>query len=99
VWQALDRFERAIAIDPSFCAAHAALSGVYGTLGAWESGVLPPAEALAKAKATRALELDPQLAAGHTAVGYTRLHFDWNALHADPRFDTLLANATANSKS
>jgi hypothetical protein len=80
VWQALDRFERAIAIDPSFAPAHAALASVYGTLGAWEFGVLPPAEALAKAKAaaTRALELDPQLAAGHTAVGYTRLHFDWN---------------------
>jgi hypothetical protein len=42
-----------------------------GTLGAWEPGVLPPAEALAKATiaARRALELDPQLAAGHTAVG------------------------------
>jgi TolB-like protein len=44
VWQALDRFERAIAIDPSFAPAHAALAGVYGTLGAWEVGVLPPAE-------------------------------------------------------
>ena len=89
----LDRFERAIAIDPSFAPAHAALSGVYGTLGAWEYGVLPPAEALAKAKAaaTRALELDPQLAAGHTAVGYTRLHFDWNADGACREFDQAIA--------
>jgi TolB-like protein/tetratricopeptide (TPR) repeat protein len=81
VWQALDRFERAISIDPSFAPAHAALAAVYGTLGAWEAGVLPPAEALAKSKAAaaRALELDPQLAAGHTAVGYAKLHFDWNA--------------------
>lgn len=71
VWQALDRFERAIAIDPNFAPAYAALAGLYGTLGAWEYGVLPPAEALAKAKAAaaRALELDPQLAAGHTAIG------------------------------
>jgi TolB-like protein/Flp pilus assembly protein TadD len=93
VWQALDRFERAIAIDPSFAPAHAALAGVYGTLGAWEFGVLPPAEALAKAKAaaTRALELDPQLAAGHTAVGYTRLHFDWNADAACREFDQAIA--------
>ena len=50
VWQTLDRFERAIAIDPSFAPAHAALAGVYGTLGSWEFGVLPPADALAKAK-------------------------------------------------
>jgi tetratricopeptide (TPR) repeat protein len=66
---------------------------VYGTLGAWESGLLPPAEALAKSKAaaTRALELDPQLAAGHTAVGYTRLHFDWNAEVACREFDQAIA--------
>ena len=93
VWQALDRFERAIAMDPTFAPAHAALAAVYGTLGAWESGVLPPAEALAKAKvaAARALELDPQLAAGHTAVGYTRLHFDWNAAGACQEFDQAIA--------
>jgi len=89
VWQAIDRFERAIAIDPRFAPAHAALASVYGTLGAWEYGVLPPAEALAKAKAaaTRALELDPQLAAGHTAVGYAALHFDWNPDRACREFD------------
>ena len=93
VWRALDRFERAIAIDPTFAPAHAALAGVYGTLGAWEYGVLPPAEALAKAEvaARRALELDPRLAAGHTAVGYTRLHFDWNADGACKEFDQAIA--------
>jgi TolB-like protein/Tfp pilus assembly protein PilF len=92
-WQALDRFERAIAVDPNFAPAYAALASVYGTLGAWELGLLPPAEALAKAKAaaTRALELDPQLAAGHTAVGYTRLHFDWNAERACREFDQAIA--------
>ena len=93
VWQALDRFERAIAIDPDFAPAHAALAGVYGTLGAWEFGVLPPAEALAKAKAAakRALELDPQLAAGHTAVAYATLHFDWDAERACRQFDQAIA--------
>ena len=93
VWQSLDRFERAIAVDPTFAPAYAALAGVYGTLGAWEFGVLPPAEALAKAKAAaaRALELDPQLAAGHTAVGYARLHFDWNPDAACREFDRALA--------
>jgi TolB-like protein/Tfp pilus assembly protein PilF len=93
VWQALDRFERAIAVDPNFAPAYAALASVYGTLGAWELGLLPPAEALAKAKAaaTRALELDPQLAAAYTAVGYTQLHFDWNAERACREFDQAIA--------
>jgi tetratricopeptide (TPR) repeat protein len=93
VWQALDRFERAIAIDPNFAPAYAALAGLYGTLGAWEYGVLPPAEALAKAKAAaaRALELDPQLAAAHTAIGHTKLHFDWSADAACREFDEAIA--------
>jgi TolB-like protein/tetratricopeptide (TPR) repeat protein len=93
VWQALERFERAIAIDPDFAPAHAALAGVYGTLGAWESGLLPPAEALAKAKAaaTRAVELDPQLAAGQTAIGYATLHFDWNPDRACRELDEAIA--------
>ena len=93
VWQALARFEQAIASDPTFAPAHAALASVYGTLGAWESGALPPAEAFAKSKAAaaRALELDPQLAAGHTAVGYTTLHFDRNANRACEEFDQAIA--------
>ena len=93
VWQALERFEQAIAIDPNFAPAHAALAAVYGTLGAWESGLLPPADALAKSKAsaTRALQLDPQLAAGHTAIGYTTLHFDWDADRANAQFDEAIA--------
>ncbi len=93
VWQARDRFQRAIAMDPTFAPAHAALAAVYGTLGAWEFGVLAPAEALAKAKASarRALELDPELAAGQTALGYATLHFDWNADKACREFDQAIA--------
>lgn len=93
VWRALEKFEQAIAIDPHFAPAHAALASVYGTLGAWEFGVLPPAEALAKAKASakQALTLDPSLAAGHTAVGYATLHFDWNAEKACREFDQAIA--------
>jgi tetratricopeptide (TPR) repeat protein len=49
------------------------------------------ADAKAKASAARALELDPQLAAGHTAVGYTRLHFDWNADGACRELDQAIA--------
>jgi TolB-like protein/tetratricopeptide (TPR) repeat protein len=93
VWQAIDRFEKAIAVDPKFAPAHAALAGVYGTLGAWESGVLAPADAFAKAKASaqRALELDPQLAAAHTARAYTTLHFDWKPNDACTELEQALA--------
>jgi tetratricopeptide (TPR) repeat protein len=55
--------------------------------------MLPPAEALTKAKAaaSRALALDPLLPAGHTAVGYTNLHFDWNPEQACREFDQAIA--------
>jgi TolB-like protein/tetratricopeptide (TPR) repeat protein len=93
VSQAVDRFERAIAMDPNFAPTHAALAAAYGTLGGWESGVLPPAEAFAKSKASamRALALDGQLGAAHTAIGYTTLHFDWNANRASKQFDEAIA--------
>jgi hypothetical protein len=60
---------------------------------AWEFGVLPPGEALAKAKAAanRALTLDPLLAAGHTAAGYTTLHYDWNPEKACREFEQAIA--------
>ena len=45
VWQALDRFERAVRIDPTFAPAHAAIAAVYGILGGWEFGVVSSAEA------------------------------------------------------
>jgi len=46
-------FRTSVAIDPNFAPAHAASAGVYGTLGSWEFGVLPPADALARAKSAR----------------------------------------------
>jgi TolB-like protein/Tfp pilus assembly protein PilF len=93
VWQALERFEEAIKLDPEFAPAHAALANVYGILGAWEFGVLAPEEALTKAKAaaSRALTLDPFLAAGHTAIGYATLHYDWNPEKACREFEQALA--------
>ena len=48
---------------------------------------------MAKTAAARSLELYPQLAAGHTAVGYTRLHFDWDTDAACQQFDeTIMLN-------
>ncbi len=93
VWQALERFEEAIKLDPEFAPAHAALANVYGILGAWEFGVLPPGEALSKSKAaaSRALTLDPFLAAGHTATGYATLHYDWNPEKACREFEQAIA--------
>jgi DNA-binding SARP family transcriptional activator/TolB-like protein len=77
--QAVACFERAVARDPTFAAAHAGLADAYNTLGSWEAAALPPWEAFprAHAAASKALELDPAHAAAHTALGYAEAHYRW----------------------
>ncbi len=88
VWQALESFQKAIELDPDFAPAWAGIADVYSTLGSWEAGVLPHAEAQAKAwsYASRALELDPKLVAAHTTRAYTTLHYAWDVAGANARF-------------
>jgi TolB-like protein/DNA-binding winged helix-turn-helix (wHTH) protein len=93
--KAAAEFERAIAIDPGYAAAHAALADTYAALG--ERGMQPMKEAMPKARAAarRALQLDPTLASAHSAMGLIHHSFDWNweaaesefrqALELDPR--------------
>jgi TolB-like protein len=88
VWKALECFEKAAALDPGFAAAWAGMADVYSTLGSWESGVLPHAEAQEKARAfaERALAIDPTLAEAHTTLAYTSLHYGWDLAGADAGF-------------
>ena len=69
VQKALQCFERALELDPNFAAAYAGIADVYGTLGSWEAGVLPPTEALVSSRnaAQKALSIDPSLAEAHTS--------------------------------
>jgi len=93
VWQALEAFERAVARDPSFAEAWAGMADAYATLGSWEAGVLPHAEAQAKARAYAelALKLSPDLAPAHTTIAYTLLHYDRDAPRADAELRRALA--------
>jgi tetratricopeptide (TPR) repeat protein len=88
VWSALECFRKAIEIDPGFAAAWAGIADVYATLGSWEAGVLPHADAHAKAwaYAARALELDPTLVDAITTRAYTTLHYGWDVGASEQRF-------------
>jgi tetratricopeptide (TPR) repeat protein len=68
--QSLEEFRQAIALDPSYVAAHAGLGNAYNLLAQY--GVMKPAEAypLAKAAAEKAIALDPQFADGYGALGF-----------------------------
>jgi TolB-like protein/DNA-binding winged helix-turn-helix (wHTH) protein/Tfp pilus assembly protein PilF len=70
-------FEQAIAADPHFALAYAGLADCYSFLG---SDVLPASVASAKARAAalKALELDPSIAEGHTALAIIHYYYDWN---------------------
>jgi eukaryotic-like serine/threonine-protein kinase len=75
--KALDYFRQAIAIDPSYAPAYAGLALAYTRLGdsAWRPGDAYPK---AKSAALRAVELDPELADAHVALGMSILWNDWD---------------------
>jgi TolB-like protein/tetratricopeptide (TPR) repeat protein len=80
---AADSFERAIAADPGFAAAHAQLAVDYGLLAYYQ--LRPAAEAWprARAEAERAVALNPKLAAGHAALGFALGLYDWKWAEAE----------------
>ena len=76
-------FEQSIAADPNFAPAHVGLSNAYGV-----TDVIPPAEAVPKAKASalRALALDDNLASAHAALAYVYYFGDWNWTETERQF-------------
>ncbi len=90
--KALACLQEAITRAPDFAPAHAALADVYNTLGSWEAGALPTAEAFPKAQAAarRALELDPCCAPAHTALAYATAHYQWQWSNAEQQFTRAL---------
>ncbi len=77
--RALDHFERAISIDPTYGLAYAGLADAIGSLAYY--GLVPPQDGFprAKAAAQRALELEPGLADAHASLGLNNLFWehDW----------------------
>ncbi|MDH4218821.1 MAG: protein kinase [Candidatus Aminicenantes bacterium] len=78
VRKAIDYFEKAIKLDTNYALAYARLADSYGILPFYTP--TPPKEAFSKAKvaAMKALEIDETLAEGHSALGFTKLYFDWD---------------------
>jgi DNA-binding winged helix-turn-helix (wHTH) protein/TolB-like protein/Tfp pilus assembly protein PilF len=74
--QAVVEYERALALDPQYALAHVGVADSYATLGVF--GVLAPHEAFPRARqaAQRALEIEPDLAAAHAALGHIIVQYD-----------------------
>jgi DNA-binding winged helix-turn-helix (wHTH) protein/Tfp pilus assembly protein PilF len=89
--QALEHFERAVALDPRSPAAHAGLADAYAAMS--DFGVATPAEMRPRAMkaAGEALALDPQSAEGHEALGRAQFLFDWDFATAERSLGRALA--------
>lgn len=91
IQEGIEWLEQAIAIDPNFALAHAALAESHVVLALY--GAAAPAQSmpLATAAAERALQLDAGLAQALTPLAAVKLHYEWDWTGAE----RLFAQATA----
>ena len=77
--QAIVFFEQAIARDPNYALAYSGLADSYAVLGVF--GIRAPHEVFPKARRAveKALSIDPDLAAAHSALGHIKVQYehDW----------------------
>ncbi len=76
--KAMGFYQQALAEDPDYALAHSGLADCHTTLGFY--GVLPMRETMprAEAAASKALEIDADLAAAHASIGAVRSLYRWN---------------------
>ena len=84
-------FEQSIALDPKYALAHAGLSETFRRMvfgaDADPKLILPRA----RFAALRALELDPALAEGHSALGWVKFWYEWDWPAAEQTFRKAIA--------
>src|SRR5450755_172355 len=96
--KAIVYFRQAIELDPEYALAWAGLSRAHANEAG--NGWAPLAEGFARARsaAERALELEPDLAEGHAALGRIQMLYDWNWKGADESYRRALELAPGNAQ-
>jgi tetratricopeptide (TPR) repeat protein len=89
--RSVDYYRQAIVLEPNFALAHAAIAEANGPLG--YLGFLPPHEAspAMRASAIRALELQPDLVEGLTALAACEAFHEWRWRDAEAHFQRAIA--------
>ena len=91
IQKSIEFLNRAVAEDPGYALAYAGLADSYSQ-GSFFN-MVPPREAMPKAKAAaaKALEIDPNLAEAHISLGYASFTYDWDWAAATRHFDQAIA--------
>ena len=84
--KSVDCFQQAVARAPDYAMAYAGLAEAYTTQAYLRAVDRATFVDKARAAVIRALELDPDLAEAHTALGLVRFYFEWDWAGADAAF-------------
>jgi TolB-like protein/Flp pilus assembly protein TadD len=86
VRKAVEYFQQAIAIDPSYSVAYSGLADCSSRMGWW--GFVSPERGFGagRAAAQKAVELAPTLAEAHGSLAWAVMHYDWDLVMAEKEF-------------
>jgi serine/threonine-protein kinase len=88
---ALEALQRATTLDPAFAAPFAALARTYFLLAGDGEILQEEAYSAGRAAAQRAVELDPELADAHVALGDISFYYEWDWVKAQAEYDRAIA--------
>jgi tetratricopeptide (TPR) repeat protein len=84
-------FQESIDADPLYAPAWSGLADCHNMLGAFRWKTSREAFPLAHAAAARALELDPDLAEGHTSLAFALQYYDWDWPRSNDAYQRAIA--------
>ena len=87
---AAERFREVLAQRPSYAPAYVGLANCLSQLAIYATGSAAELLTASGRAARRAVELDPDLATAHAAIGYARLFGQWDFAGAERDFDRAL---------
>ncbi len=84
-------YEQALKIDPQYAPAWVGLAFAHSRQAGWGYVNVDEGYRNARLEAEKALQLDPNFAEGHAALGWIQSHYDWDWVGADASYQRALA--------